>query len=150
MGEIAVRRIGPDDADELRAFSEAFDEPLDADQTARFLADERHHLLVGYVDGAPAGFVSATEILHPDKHPELFLNELSVIERHRRRGAATALMSGLRTLAHELGCAEIWVLTQEDNAAAIATYRRAGGRWDGVRQVMFEVEVDPGPDADDA
>ena len=48
----------------------------------RFLDDERHHLLLGYVDGRPAGFASAVEVFHPDKRCELFLNEIAVMEGH--------------------------------------------------------------------
>jgi ribosomal protein S18 acetylase RimI-like enzyme len=93
------------------------------------------------VDGAPAGFVSAAEVFHPDKPPELFLNELSVVEPLRRRGAATALLAELRSLGRELGCATIWVLTDEDNEAAVATYRRADGTWNGDRSIMFEIDL---------
>ena len=139
MEPIAVRRLGPGDEAEVERYAAAFDDPIRADSVRRFLGDDRHHLLVVDVDGAPAGFVSATEILHPDKAPELFLNELGVDEPFRRRGAASALVEELRSLGRELGCATIWVLTDEANAAAMATYRRAGGVWDGERQVMFEI-----------
>ena len=37
-------------------------------------------------------------------------------------------MQRLVHLCHERGCGEMFVLTDEDNAAAQATYRRAGGR----------------------
>ena len=39
----------------------------------------------------------------------------------------------------ELGCT-IWVLT-EDNAAAMASYRRSGGIWNGDRSIMFEIDL---------
>ena len=40
-----------------------------------------NELLIAYVEGGPAGFVSATELSHPDNtQPELFLNELGVAE----------------------------------------------------------------------
>ena len=138
---VRVRRLGPGDEREVEAYAESFDDPIRPDVVARFLGDDRHHLLVVDVDGRPAGFVSATEVFHPDKPPELFLNELSVDEPFRRRGAATALLDELSTLGRELGCATIWVLTDEDNAAAMATYRRAGGVWNGDRSVMFEIDL---------
>jgi ribosomal protein S18 acetylase RimI-like enzyme len=144
MSEVTVRRLGPGDEDEVRRFDAAFDLPTDPALTAAFLKDKRHHLIVSYVDGEPAGFVSATEIFHPDKRPELFLNELSVAEPMRRRGAATAMMEELRRLGRDLGCAAIWVLTDEDNGAAVATYRRAGGGWGGKRHIMFEIDLTAG------
>ena len=138
---MAVRRLGPGDGREIDRYAAAFDDPIRPDIVDRFLRDDRHHLLVVDVDGRPAGFVSATEVFHPDKPPELFLNELSVDEPFRRRGAATALLEELSALGHELGCATIWVLTDEGNAAATATYRRAGGVWSGERSIMFEIDL---------
>jgi ribosomal protein S18 acetylase RimI-like enzyme len=105
-----------------------FDHPVDPGATSAFLADERHHLLICYVGGQPAGFVTAVELLHPDKpRPEMFLYELGVAADYRRMGVATALMQRLIELCHARGCGELFVLTDEGNSAAIATYRRAGG-----------------------
>lgn len=105
-----------------------FDHPIDLAATEAFLADARNHLLIGYVEGVPAGFVTAVELLHPDKpRPEMFLYELGVEPEFRRRGVATALMQRLVELCHERRCGEMFVLTDDDNQAARATYRRVGG-----------------------
>jgi [ribosomal protein S18]-alanine N-acetyltransferase len=138
---VVVKRLSAGDEPEVRRFDEAFDQPVDGELTARFLADDRHHLVVAYADGEPAGFVSATEIFHPDKPTELFLNELAVLPAHRRKGAATSLLEELKHLAKEHGCVSIWVLTDEDNEAAVASYRKAGGVWDGATTVMFEIDL---------
>ena len=142
MGDLVTRRLGPGDEQEVAAFAEAFDDPIDADATPAFLSDVRHHLVVAYVDGHPAGFLSATEVLHPDKDgPELFLNEIGVIDRFRRQGAAATLIEELKRIGAERGCRLIWVLTDEGNPAAMALYAKAGGRWDGERHVMFEIDL---------
>ena len=65
--------------------------------------------------------------------------ELAVLPAYRRRGAATTLLEELKHLAKERGCVSIWVLTDEDNEAAVASYRKAGGEWDGATTVMFEI-----------
>jgi [ribosomal protein S18]-alanine N-acetyltransferase len=137
---VVVKRLSVGDEAEAKRFDKAFDRPVDTALTARYLADERHHLLVAYVEGEPAGIVSATEILHPDKPTELFLSELDVVPAMRRRGAAASLLSELKRLAKERGCASIWVLTSEENQAAVATYRGAGGTWDGANSIMFEID----------
>jgi len=138
---VVVRRLGPGDERDVERFADAFDDPLDLESTRRFLHDPRHHLLVAEIDGEPAGFTSATEILHPDKPPELFLNEIGVVDHLRRRGAAHAMLRELGSLGRELGCATIWVLTDEGNPAAMAAYGEAGGVWDGARHVMFEIDL---------
>src|SRR5262245_40115954 len=95
--------------------------------TRRFLADERHHLLIAYVDGSPAGMITGVEVTHPDKGTEMFLYELGVDESFQGRGVGKALVGALADLARERQCYGMWVITGEDNAAALATYRAAGG-----------------------
>jgi ribosomal protein S18 acetylase RimI-like enzyme len=114
-------------ADELEAAAHLYDGPARRDAVARFLADRTHHLLLAYDGERPVGFVSGVEMTHPDKGTEMFLYELAVDEDHRRRGVGAALVRALADLARELGCYDVWVLTEEQNEAAVATYRRAGG-----------------------
>ena len=64
-----------------------------------------------------------------------------MIEPLRRRGAAHAMLLELEGLGRELGCAAIWVLTDEGNPAAMAVYGKAGGVWDGARHIMFEIDL---------
>ncbi|MFT2019870.1 GNAT family N-acetyltransferase [Streptomyces sp. 796.1] len=103
-----------------------FDGAARPEATARFLHEEGHHLLVAYLDGKPVGMVSGVETTHPDKGTEMFLYELSVDPAHRRRGVGGSLVRALRELAQQRGCYGMWVGTEHDNAAALATYRAAG------------------------
>jgi len=121
----------------VKAAEALFDHPVDLDVTRRFLEDDANRLVIAYVDGEPAGFVSGTELVHPDKdRPELFLNELGVDAAHRGRGIAQALVARLWELAQSRGCRGMWVLTDESNAAAKKVYAAAGGSRE-PDQVMF-------------
>jgi len=122
-----IEHLGPGDEDKLRALEELLDGPVKADVARRFLEDPTHHMLIAYVDSEAAGFVSGVEMTHPDKGTEMFLYELGVGESRRRQGIATALVAALKELARERGCYGMWVLCDEDNEAAVKTYRKAGG-----------------------
>lgn len=98
----------------------------DSDWTESFLARDGHHLLVAYVDHQPAGFVSGVETIHPDKGAEMLLYELGVDDPFRRRGIGRALTESLLQIARDRGCYGMWVPTEIDNEAAVATYRAAG------------------------
>lgn len=103
-----------------------FDGPPQAAAVREFLDDPRHHLFVALEDGKPVGFVSGVELTHPDKGTEMFLYELAVDESHRDRGIGTELCNALRDLAVEHACYDMWVLTDDDNKAALRTYRKSG------------------------
>ena len=122
-----LRVLGPGDDQAVVEAASLFDHQPLAAATARFLEDPRHHLVIAYQDGTPAGFVSGVEMTHPDKGTEMFLYELGVHEDYRRRGIGTALVSALRDLAIERGCYGMWVLTDADNEAALGAYAAAGG-----------------------
>jgi ribosomal protein S18 acetylase RimI-like enzyme len=123
----------------VKAAERLFDDPVDLEGTRRFLADDANHLLIAYIEGEPAGFVSGTELIHPDdSRPEVFLNELGVDEEFRGRGIGTALVARLWELAQSHGCRGMWVLTDDGNPAALKVYVRAGGTRLSEHQVMFQ------------
>jgi ribosomal protein S18 acetylase RimI-like enzyme len=132
-----VEVMRPGAEDQVLDAAHLFDHQVHASAVRAFLADDRHHLLLAYVEGRPAGFVSAVELLHPDKmKPEAFLYELGVDPEFRRMGVATDLVNELITVCRAHGCGEMFVLTDESNEAAMATYRKAGAARD-PDQVMF-------------
>ena len=124
-----IWRATPGAEERVQGAEALFDDPVDLPATRRFLEDDANVLLIAYVDGVAAGFVSGTELLHPDKStPELFLNELSVDDAHRGRGIGRALVAELWGIAQARGCRGMWVLTDDDNVPANKVYAAAGGR----------------------
>ena len=118
--------MGSADVGEVMQAADLFDEqPLD-EPTRRFLADPAHHLAIAYLEGQPAGFISGVETTHPDKGTEMFLYELGVDDAFRRRGVGRLLVSALAQRARDRDCIGMWVATEPENEAAIATYRSAG------------------------
>jgi ribosomal protein S18 acetylase RimI-like enzyme len=123
---VEILELGPADADKVMAAGGLFDGRPKVEAVRRFLAEPNHHLLVAYEDGAPTGFVSGIEMTHPDKGTEMFLYELGVAEAYQRRGIGGSLVERLAEIARSSGCYGMWVLTDESNPGAMATYRRAG------------------------
>ncbi|WP_392676161.1 GNAT family N-acetyltransferase [Streptomyces sp. LN785] len=118
--------------DEIAAAQHLYDGPSRREWAERFLASDGHLMVIAYVDGVPAGFVSGIEMLHPDKGAEMCLYELSVDASCRRRGIGRALTEALAAVARERGCYDMWVGADLDDEAALATYRSAGAGADGT------------------
>lgn len=88
-----------------------FDGPVVPALAAEFLGDDRNYICVAIEDGLVVGFASAVRYVHPDKPSEMWINEVGVSPRFRRRGVGKAIMSRLLAEAQTRGCREAWVLT---------------------------------------
>ena len=133
--------LGPDDAPLLTDVADdVFDHALDPIWTAEFLRDPRHHMVVARDGSLVVGFASGVHYVHPDKPPELWINEVGVAGTHRRRGLGRALVEALTAHGRALGCVSAWVLTEQDNAPALALYRSAGGHRTTPDPVLFEMD----------
>ena len=147
---MTVRRLGVGDealAEEaVRVFAEeAPSLPIDV---AAFLVRPEAVLLVSQADdGAVAGWVYGHELVHPDGERTMLLYALDVDEPHRGAGRARALVTAFVEVARSSGCTEVWVLTDDANPAALATYASAGGRREAVDSVMFTWPLAPGREA---
>lgn len=109
-----------------RVAPEVFDEPIDPVRRAAYLADPRHHMAVAIKDGEVVAQVAGVVYRHPDKAPELFIDEVGVTPALRRRGIARALLDQMLARGKALGCEEAWVGTERDNIPARGLYESYG------------------------
>ena len=124
-----------------RVAAGVFDHEIRAQWTDEFLADPRHHLVVAIDCGVIVGMASGVHYVHPDKPPELWINEVAASPSHRRRGVATRLLEALLDVGRQCKCHEAWVLTDRGNAAAMQLYAARGGREAPRDQVMFTFDL---------
>ncbi len=121
--------------------AEVFDNPVDADQLAAFVDSCGHRMVFATSGSTVVGMASGTVLLHPDKQPAFFINEVGVVADMRCRGIGKKLVHMLMEDARGSGCQGIWLATENDNTAAHALYRELAGRltesvvifdWDGA------------------
>ena len=135
---LQFRILGPGDDDVLSNVAPGvFDYDVDARWTAEFLADPRHHIAVAMDGGVVVGMASGLHYVHPDKQPELWINEVGVAPEYQRQGVARRLLSTLFVRARQVGCVEAWVLTDRSNEAALRLYEGMGGSETPEQPVMF-------------
>ena len=135
---IAVRVLGSHEAHILdNVADEVFDNAVDPRWCAEFFADPRHHLAVGLDDDLVVGMASGVHYVHPDKPPELWINEVGVAPTYAGRGLGRRLVATLVAHGASLGCREAWVLTSPTNEAAKRMYRAAGSAPEEELSVMF-------------
>jgi ribosomal protein S18 acetylase RimI-like enzyme len=139
-----IRLVTAADAEVLaRVAPEVFDGPVDPWWTSEFLADARHHLIVALDEGVVVGMVSAVHYVHPDKAPQLWINELGVAPSHRRQAIGLQLVKAMLAHGRALGCTEAWVGSEVDNIAARGLYERAGGNAETFVLYFFPLAAAP-------
>ena len=137
---IDTKILGLDDLNVLSNVApEVFDYSIDPLLATEFLNDQRHHLAVALDGGQVVGFASAVHYIHPDKPPELWINEIGVAPSHQGHGIGKTLLRSLFDVARELECKEAWVLTDQSNERALRLYTSAGGH--PSTQVMFSFRL---------
>ena len=143
---LEIRLLAAGDEDVLRNVAPGvFDAPVQTRLARDFLGDRRHHLVVARDDGVVVGMVTAVDYVHPDKAPELWINEVGVSDRYRGHGVGRQLVQTLVAHGASLGCREAWVLTSPDNDAAQRMYRAAGAIPHEEPSIMFTYRMGDTP-----
>lgn len=137
MEGITIRPLGPADLDLLLSVPDGlFDKAMIPEQAHAFLDDPLHEIVLAFDGGRTGGLVvgmaTGTILLHPDKPPSFFVNEVGTRDSHLRRGIASALTARLMEIARGRGCQGIWLATEPDNIAALGLYRKLGGQEEPV------------------
>jgi hypothetical protein len=84
--DVSVRVLDRDEVAVLDAVAaDVFDGPVDRRWAAEFLADPRHHMAVAVAGGVVVGMGSGVHYVHPDKPPELWVNEVGVAPPYQNR-----------------------------------------------------------------
>lgn len=112
--------------EQIRAAAHLFDDAPRPEPTAAFLADPASTCSSPTSTAPPWGLVSGIVTVHPDKGAELFLMELGVDDAAQGEGVGKRTRSGD---VRARRCARVHRgldVTEPDNVAARATYRRAG------------------------
>lgn len=118
---------------------EVFDNPVNPDYSAEFLADSRHHIAVALDGNLVVGMATAVDYIHPDKPRELWINEVGVSPDWQQRGIGKKLLQVMFEHGRLIGGKEAWVLTDPDNAPARKLYQAVKGNEEMSVYITFNL-----------
>lgn len=130
----------------LGVFSEAFEDketylgaPPGADYVSDLLSQKSNIALVALVEGAVVGALFAYELRKFEQaRSEIYIYDLAVLEPHRQKGVATALINETRKIATSCGAWVVYVQADQNDAPPIALYSKLGQRED-----VLHFDIDP-------
>ena len=134
-----VTRLGIQDAQQMQAtnqlFADVFGEegyhgpPAGLDHLGKLLADDKFIALNAWLDGEMVGALAAYELVKFEaERSEIYIYDLAVVEQHRRRGIATALIDEVKSIGRETGAWVIFVQADPPDEPAVALYDKLGIR----------------------
>src|SRR5436853_6078076 len=74
---------------------DVFDHPIDPRWSDEFLSDSRHHIAVAIEENTVIGMATGVHYVHPDKPPELWVNEVGVAPTHQGQAVGRDLLHAL-------------------------------------------------------
>lgn len=137
MNQLRVERVGAVAVMQAanKLFSEVFgEEGYHGPQPGhaylqKLLADDKFIALAAWSGGEMVGALAGYELVKFEaERSEIYIYDLAVRERHRRRGVATALIETLKPLARQKGAWAIFVQADPPDAPAVALYDKLGTR----------------------
>lgn len=129
----------------LHVDDDVFDHAVDPLFLREFLDTPSNVLFVAVDDDVVVGMATGLTYVHPDKPRAIFINEVGVSAKYRRRGIGRRLVAAILEWGQSEGCSEAWVATEVDNVAARSLYRSLGGVEDDEHAVVYVYPLSPRP-----
>jgi aminoglycoside 3-N-acetyltransferase I len=137
MTGFSIRRIGPGEVTLMeeanRLFAEVFGEegyhgpPPSHDHLLKLLADGKFIALAAWVEDEMVGALVGYELVKFEaERSEIYIYDLAVDERFRRRGIAMGLIEEVKWIARDKGAWVIFVQADPPDEPAVALYRKLG------------------------
>lgn len=133
-----IRRLAPGDIDQVRQLLAVFGAAFEDEQAFTraqpgpgyldtLLGKETVTVLVASQEAAVVGGLVAYELEKLEQQrSEIYIYDLAVAERHRRRGIATSLIGQLKTMAVARGIEVIYVQADLLDDPAVQLYTKLG------------------------
>lgn len=138
--EYHLTQIGPDDLDLMNGLLDCFGEVFDEEETygssrpddayiRELLEAETFIPLVAHISNSVIGGLVAYELKKfEQRRSEIYIYDLAVTERYRRRGIATALIEQVKLIAKSRGAWVVFVQADYVDEPAIRLYTKLGVR----------------------
>lgn len=136
--------LKPGDEELLQRAEAVFNpDTLTRERCAMLLREPTYAMVVALTDDNDVMGRIYGNVLHRFEASDLLLYEVDVAEAHQRKGVGRAMLEYLKGLCAKRGYAEMWVLTELDNAGGNGVYTSAGGVLEDSPANMYVFRIDP-------
>lgn len=118
---------------------DVFDFEIDPTRLEKYLLAAGQFMFVAVAKSLVVGQLRGAIILHPDKRPDLYIENLGVSPAWKRQGIATRLLETTLAFGREQECEFAYVTTELDNEEGVAFYKAFGLRNESI--ALFDTRL---------
>ncbi|WP_257141606.1 GNAT family N-acetyltransferase [Enterococcus faecium] len=108
---------------------------------------EREHRDVPSVDGRQRQMCimnSCYTLLRPDGKTMFYLHSIGMLPNYQDKGYGSKLLSFIKEYSKEIGCSEMFLITDKGNPRACHVYEKLGGKNDYKDEIVYVYDYEKG------
>lgn len=117
---------------------------FDAFKLEKFINDKNALGFIAKTENIITGFGYGYIILHPDGRRAFFLYSIGMLPKYQDKGYGTKLLSFIKKYIKNLGCFEMFVMTDKGNKRACHIYEKLGGKNDYEDEICYVYDLENG------
>ena len=107
------------------------------DYLNNFINNENAYGFVAKEENKIVGFAYAYTLLRPDGKTMFYLHSIGMLPDYQNNGYGSKLLEFIKNYSIEIGCSEMFVITDKGNPRACHVYEKLGGKNDYEDEVVY-------------
>ena len=109
----------------------------DVKNLTKFIEGKNNYGFIAKDNNKIIAFLYGYSLTHPDGKISFYLDAIDVMPEYQNKGIGTKLMSFASSYIKELGCYEIFLVTNKSNKAACKCYEKAGFKNEATDDIVY-------------
>lgn len=102
-----------------------------------FISDKNAFGFIAKEENKIVGFAYAYTLLRPDGKTMFYLHSIGMLPDYQNNGYGSKLLEFIRNYSIEIGCSEMFVITDKGNPRACHVYEKLGGKNEYEDEVVY-------------
>lgn len=103
----------------------------------RFISSANNYGFIAKENNKIVGFAFGYTLLKPDGKVSFYLHAIDVILNYQGKGIGTSLISFICNYLKNIGCNEMFLITNKSNISACKCYEKSGGINDADDEIVY-------------
>ena len=107
-----------------------------------FVDDKNAYGFIAKEENKIVGFAYAYTLLRPDGKTMFYLHSIGMLPDYQNNGYGSKLLEFIKNYSIEIGCSEMFVITDKGNPRACHVYEKLGGKNDYEDEIVYVYDYD--------